>query len=111
MIDLATETRIPIAVAAAEMPPGRNGKKTHLSTILRWIMSGAKAPDGRRVRLEGVHIGGRWFVTRESLQRFADALTPTFPDDPADAQPAPRSPSRRQRASERAARELEKAGI
>jgi len=108
VIDLASERKIPLAVAAAETPPARNGKKTHLSTLLRWVLTGAKAPDGTRVRLEAIRLGGRWFTSREALQRFAEALTPRFDGDPP---PAPRSPARRRRASDRAARELEKLGV
>jgi hypothetical protein len=108
MIDLSTETRISLAVAAAEMPPGRNGKKTHLSTILRWILQGAKAPNGARVRLEAIRLGGRWFTSREALQRFAERLTPRVEDEP----PAPpRSGTARSRAADRAGAELDKMGV
>jgi uncharacterized protein DUF1580 len=108
VIDLSTETRIPLAVAASETPPGRNGKRTHLSTILRWILTGAKAPDGSRVRLEAIRLGGRWFTTREALQRFAERLTPRLDGN---NQPTPRGPEERRRASERAATELDKLGV
>jgi hypothetical protein len=109
MIDLATEQKISLAVAAAETPPGRNGKKTHLSTILRWVLRGAKAPDGSRVRLEAVRLGGRWVTSREALQRFAERLTPRVGDEvPA---PASRSHTRRRRESERAAADLKRLGI
>jgi hypothetical protein len=107
VIDLATETKIPLSAAAAETPPGRNGKKTHLSTILRWILHGAKAPDGSRVRLDAIRLGGRWFTSREALQRFAEALTPRLGG--ADM-PGRRGPEKRRRASERAAQQLERLG-
>jgi len=109
MIDLATETKIPLAVAAAETPPARNGRKTHLSTLLRWIFTGAKAPDGTRVRLEAIRLGGRWFTSREALQRFAERLTPRL--DGADSTLEVRTPTRRQQASERAAKELDRLGL
>ena len=108
MIDLATETKIPLAVAASETPPARSGKRTHLSTILRWIRRGAKAPDGSRVRLEGLRLGSRWFTSREALQRFAERLTPRLGGDDSGA---PRSPTGRRRATERAAVELDKIGL
>jgi hypothetical protein len=108
VIDLATETKIPLALAAAETPPARNGKKTHISTILRWILHGAKAPDGSRVRLEALRLGGRWFTTREAIQRFAAALTPRLGGT---AFPCPRSAGARSRASERAEAELRRMGI
>ncbi len=108
MIDTTTETPIPLAEAAHLIPPARRGKKTHLSTLLRWILHGARGPAGAIVRLEGIRIGGRWMTTREALQRFAEALTPRL-----DAPPplTPRTPTARQRAGERAARELDRIGI
>jgi hypothetical protein len=108
MIDLATETKIPLSVAAAETPPERGGEKTHISTIIRWIIKGAKAPDGTRVHLEAIRLGGRWFTTRQAIQRFAERLTPRIDDNPA---PTPRTHSDRTRASERAGAELDRLGI
>jgi hypothetical protein len=108
VIDLTTETPISLAVATGMVPPGRKGKKTHLSTLLRWILDGAKAPDGSRVRLDAVRLGGRWMTSREALQRFADALTPRL-----DA-PTPtivRTPTQRQRAEDLARGRLAEAGI
>lgn len=108
MIDTTKETPIPLVEACRLIPPARRGKKTHLSTLLRWIMRGARNPAGDMVRLEAIRLGNRWMTSREALQRFAERLTPT-----ADiaAPPTPRSSTARQRASERAARELEKIGI
>jgi hypothetical protein len=108
VIDLASEQKIPLAVAAAETTPGRNGKKTHLGTILRWILHGAKAPDGSRVRLAAVRLGGRWLTSREALQRFAERLTPALD---ASNQPSSRGPEERRRASEQAAAELNRMGV
>jgi hypothetical protein len=107
MLDLTNETPIPLAAAAALVPPARRGRKTHISTLLRWITSGAKAPDGSPVKLEAVRLGGRWMTSREALQRFAEKLTPGCDR----AAPERRSPSRRHRASERAAAELKAAGV
>jgi hypothetical protein len=107
-INITNETCISLTEACRLLPTGRRGRPVHLSCILRWITSGSSAPDGRRVRLEAVRLGGRWITSREALARFAEALTPQFNDEPP---PTPRSPSRRQKASERAARQLEKAGI
>lgn len=109
MLDLTTEAPIPLAEAAKIVPPGRAGKKTHLSTLLRWIVHGAKDPAGNLIKLEALRLGGRWMTSREALQRFAERLTP-----PLDAVPraeAPRPPSARSKAAERAGRELERIGI
>ena len=108
--DLLTESTLGLPEAARILPRGRNGSRPHLSTILRWILNGAKAPSGEVVRLEAVRLGGKWITSRESLGRFCSRLTPNFPDN-STSTPAPRSPSARQRASERAARQLAAAGI
>jgi hypothetical protein len=109
VLDLTTENPIPLAAAAKFVPPGRNGRRTHLSTILRWVVRGARSPSGELVRLEAARLGGRWITSREALQRFAERLTPRLSDEPMS--PSPRTPGQRRWASERAARELEKVGI
>jgi hypothetical protein len=106
-IDLKTETTISLVQAARMQPPGRRGRPVTLSCVLRWILKGCRGPDGEMVRLEGVRIGGRWITSIEALERFAARLTPNLVNPPA----TPRSPSRRQRASERAAAALERIGI
>jgi hypothetical protein len=108
MIDLTVESVLSLEQAADILPPGRGGARPTLSCILRWILKGAKSPSGERVRLEGIRVGGRWITSREALQRFAERLTPQLDGSQT---PTPRSSSRRQQASERAARELEKMGI
>jgi hypothetical protein len=108
MLDLTTEKAVPLGAATALVPPGRNGKRCHLSTLLRWIVEGVKGPDGGRVRLEVVRLGGRWVTSREALQRFAERLTPRL-DGPAPAAPLP--PARRRAAAARDAAELDRVGI
>jgi hypothetical protein len=104
MIDLGTETPLSLAAATRLIPPGRNGKATALSTLLRWILRGAKASDGQTVRLEAIRLGGRWMTSTAALQRFAERLTPQLDPTPAVV----RSPAARGRASERAGRELDR---
>jgi hypothetical protein len=110
MIDLSSETPLSLASAAKLIPPARSGKATHLSTLLRWILHGARGPAGETVRLEAIRIGSRWLTSREAIQRFVERLTPRLgaSDLPGSA---PRGPGQRRRASDRAAAELEKAGI
>jgi hypothetical protein len=108
VIDLNSESALSLPDAARLVPAGHGAEKTHISTLLRWIIRGAKAPDGSVVRLEGIRMGSRWFTSRQALQRFAARLTPQLDGD----QPRPpRSIVARNRASQRAARELEKVGI
>jgi hypothetical protein len=108
MIDLTDESPISLAAACRLIPPARRGKKTHLSTLLRWIHRGARAPSGEMVRLEGVRLGGRWHTSMPAIQRFAEALTPQPYDQPLGA---PRTPTQRKRGTERAAIELKSLGI
>ena len=58
------------------IPAGRSGRRAHFSTLLRWIKNGLKDPQGRRIRLEAVRVGGKWATSLEALERFFDALTP-----------------------------------
>jgi hypothetical protein len=74
---------------------------------MRWILTGVRTPSGL-VRLEAARAGGRWFSSLEAVERFITAQTPDLNNQ---AQAAPRSPSARQRAADRAARELEQLGI
>ncbi len=108
MIDLSHESPIRLTEAARIIGTGRRGRPTNVSTILRWILTGQRGPDGQRIRLEGIRIGGAWRTTREAIQRYAERLTPNLSTDPA---PTPRTAHQRQRAADRAARELERLGI
>ena len=81
MIDLKAEETVSLAEATKLVKPARNGKRTYLSTILRWITDGAKAPSGETVRLEALRLGCRWVTSREAIQRFAERLTPRHPHE------------------------------
>jgi hypothetical protein len=107
VIDLTSESSLSLAQAARLLPPGRGGRPVTLSCLLRWVLQGVRSPSGDVVRLEAARLGGRWITSREALQRFAEALTPRL----GEALPSSRTPIARRRASERAAQELEKAGI
>jgi hypothetical protein len=106
-IDLAVETVFPLPEASRYLPKGRKGRPVHFTCLLRWVLVGSRGPDGQRVRLEAIRIGGRWCTSKEALQRFGEALTPAV----GDASPTPRTPTSRQKASEKAAKQLEKMGV
>jgi hypothetical protein len=108
LTSLTAENMLSLAQAARRLPPGRRGRPVSLSCVLRWVLEGAPGPDGRRVRLEAVRIGGRWLTSAEALGRFAAALTPRLTDESATA---PRTPRQRQRAADLAAKRLEEVGI
>jgi hypothetical protein len=65
MIDIQTETVVPIAEAPQHIP-GRPS----LATVWRWVLSGTRAG-----KLESILIGGRRFTSLESIQRFAQQST------------------------------------
>lgn len=96
---------LPLKALAKFVPPTRKGRPVTFSCVLRWVLDGAKAPGGERVRLEAARLGGKWLSTRAALRRFILRQTPGA------EVPKQRTPVQRSRASERAARELERAGI
>lgn len=109
MINLQ-ETRelLSLAQAAKLIPPARTGKRCHISTLVRWVIKGAKAPSGEIVRLEAVRLPRGWMTTRAAIEEFIRALTP---DLSGDRPKPPRSPAARERALRRAEAELAKVGI
>jgi hypothetical protein len=106
MIDLANESLMSLSQAAATLPAGRQGKRVHPGTVLRWILRGVRTPAGT-VQLEGVRLGGRWLTSREALQRFADRQTP----DCSPPAPVPQRSGARRRHLERVEEELTRLGI
>jgi hypothetical protein len=108
MIDISTESTLSLRDAAKLLPPGRLGRPVSFQCLLRWVLDGARGPDGRLVRLEAIRLGGRYITSREALQRFGESLTPGASDRPVSS---PRTPRQRRRAAERAERELEQMGI
>ncbi len=104
--EIAAGQGITLSQAARRLPSNRGGRPVHISCVLRWISNGVRLGDGRIVRLEAARVAGRWLTSEAALQRFIAAQNPG-----AISAPTIRTPTQRQRASERAARELEKIGI
>jgi hypothetical protein len=102
-IEISTEEILTLAQAAAELPRRRRGRKTHVSTLYRWTVSGC-----RGVILESIQIGATRATSREALQRFFVRLS--NPSQAGDAPSAPRTASQRERDSEAAANELKDLG-
>ena len=109
MIDLRNESALSLSQAARLLPPSRRGRPVSLSCLLRWVLNGVKTPNGV-IRLEAIRLGGRWITSHEALARFADRQTLRLDEEPQGVARS-RTPTRRQRASQRAADELEKNGI
>ena len=77
MIDIMGDDTLTLAEACRVLPRGRRGARPHLSTLIRWIIDGSVARDGRRVRLSAVRVGGKWITSRVALREFSEALTQT----------------------------------
>jgi hypothetical protein len=103
------ETILPPPEAAKEVPRRRRGRKTHVSTLYRWMTSGC-----RGVVLESIQVGGTRCTSREALQRFFERLSEPDPAGPVGAHPGPiptrRTAAQRQRQSAEAGRKLAKKG-
>lgn len=102
MIDPNSESVISLSQACKYLPRRRSGKKPHVSCLYRWTTAGC-----RGVVLESVQIGGTRCTSREALARFFARLTHGNALDRAQ----PRSRAQRDRATARAIRELERAGL
>jgi hypothetical protein len=94
--------------AARRVPRTRQDKPVTLGCLFRWITTGVIGPDGQRIKLEAARLAGKWVTTPGAIRRFVAEQTPAPAAEPA---PTPRTPTRRQRASERAAAELKRLGI
>jgi hypothetical protein len=94
-----------IGQVCGRLPGARGAKRVTPSTITRWITRGCPSRTGERVKLRAIRAGGRWVVRECDLAEFflqlaGDATPPT----------PPRSPTARNKASERAAEELKEMG-
>lgn len=80
-----------LAAAGRLIPPHRGqGVGTRAATVWRWCRCGAKAPDGRVVKLECTRIGSRWLTSKGAVRRFAAALTGAQPSEASAGAPATR---------------------
>lgn len=77
--------------AAAEVPPGRNGRPVHASTISRWIRMGVTI-DRTVIRLPAVRYPSGWKIRPSDLERFLRRLTAAaIGEDPDEAAPPTRT--------------------
>ncbi len=97
-----------LAQAAKRLPCTRLGKPVTIGCVWRWVLDGARLPDGQRVRLEACRLAGKWITSPGAIRRFILAQTP---DVTAERPALPRSALARQRASERAAEKLKQLGV
>jgi hypothetical protein len=115
MIDVLGNDALTLTQATKLLPPGRNGARAQISTLIRWIINGVKKSDGSRIRLEAQRLGCKWITSRAAIAQFSQELTPQLSDEqqqtPAPSSVAPRTPGQRQRAADQAAKRLEAVGI
>ena len=85
----------------SRLVPGR----PHCQTVWRWVLAGVR---GRK--LASVLVGGRRYVPGQAILDFLEA-EPTTSTKPQSKPTPTRTPAARRRASEAAARELERMGV
>jgi hypothetical protein len=66
---LLSEDQIWLKDACRLFPPHRQGRSTHYSALLRWVLSGVKV-GGRLVRLEAIHLPRGWLTSKQAVARF-----------------------------------------
>ncbi len=98
MIDIQSETVIPLTKAAKRVP-SRNGRTVHVSTIWRWTMRGVHG-----IKLESLLVGGTRCTSVEAIGRFIQRLNCTG-DECDDCMGHP------DRAHEAAEAELDRLGV
>ncbi|AWM37122.1 hypothetical protein GobsT_49540 [Gemmata obscuriglobus] len=97
--------------AAGRLFPGhRGGASVDPSTVFRWVTKGARAGEGRVVKLEAARVGGRWLTSREAVARFVAALTEAATPAVTPVAPTTRAPAAHTRATEKAVAALKKMG-
>ncbi len=101
MIEISSETLIPIREAPRHLPPRPNGKRVHISACYRWISRGV-----RGIILESIRIGGTTYTSIEALQRFADRLSERDPTLPSSAHSTTRTRQKQIDAAEQRLRDV-----
>jgi hypothetical protein len=99
-----------LSQAANRIPAHRGRGRISAATVWRWAHVGVTTQDGRKVHLEAIRLGGRWVTSVEALARFAAAQTPQADAKHVPTSPLP-TPTRRQRAAQRAGEALDQLGF
>lgn len=97
MSNLIEEGLLTFTDASKKLPMRRRGKRPTPSCLYRWYAYGL-----RGVKLEGLRVGGNICTTLQALERFFTQLA----EARGERMPAIRTPIQRERATERAMKEL-----
>jgi hypothetical protein len=103
---LAEGDKLGMAAAGVLLGANQGGPPIHTATVTRWCLRGVKLTNGQRVNLEHVRCGGKILTTRQAIIRFLTAQTQR-PDEV----DAPRTATERNRAADKATKELASMGI
>jgi hypothetical protein len=96
--------------AGGLVPALRGKRRTNPATVWRWVCRGHRLPNGSVIKLEAAKLAGRWLTSRSALARFLERVTAaSTPPDPSSVA-APRTPTARRKASEKAAAKLKELG-
>ena len=106
---LLHEDLIQLSTAAKLAGEGRKGKPVNLATVWRWCLHGVTIGSGEKVFLESIRIGKSLKTSRQAWERFVVAQNEA-PEKGDESAPV-RTPTQRQKASERAEKILEKMGV
>ena len=104
---LTAPVRLTISQVCSRVPGARGARRLAPSTVTRWILAGCPARDGTRVKLRATRAGSRWLVAPADLDQFFEQLA----GDVASSPPPVRTPTERNRDSERAVANLAARGV
>src|SRR4051812_36510170 len=63
------------AEQARRIGPGRGGRETHVSSVIRWITVGVRLSDDARLRVRATRTPGGWRITDADMDAFLAAVT------------------------------------
>jgi hypothetical protein len=110
MIDARKEQVFNLKAAGRLFPSFQEGVEgIHYATLKGWVTRGVRGPDGQKIYLEALRLGGRWLTSKEAIIRFMEAQTPQKVEIPAGV--PFRSKAKAQEDAEAAERELDKMGV
>jgi hypothetical protein len=106
------EKLIGLAAATLLVPGHRANQHVAVETLWRWVVKGAKATTGTRVKLEACRVGSRWLTSAEAVGRFVENLTAASIESDGEGEknePPVTTPAARTRRAKAASAELDEA--